>query len=124
MRNFIYIMRIVFLGMILNSCEQMVTNVDVPEYTPKLVVFSYISPADTLITVRVSKSKAVFGVNNNYASDIVGDATVIISDGVTSRSIPFVENYNGYTAESYIISQHDYAIVEGKKYTLEVSSPG
>ncbi len=112
-------------GFVFNACEDMVSNVSVPEYSPKLVVFSYISPSDSIITVKVKKSSPVFGTNTNNPETItVTDANVVISNGLNSKTIPYVSNYYNDFEGAYIISQRDFAIYAGQSYKLEVSSPG
>jgi hypothetical protein len=108
-----------------SSCEDMVTNVDVPDYKPKLVVFSYISPSDTLITVKVKKSVAVYGAQVQDPEEYtVTNATVVISDGEQSVTIPYFEHYNGEDVDAYIVSQQLFPIVAGRTYTMHVTSPG
>lgn len=112
-QSFLFILSILF-----TSCEDEVKNIKLPENTgEKLVVTSYISPEEETIVVIVSNSKEVFGKDQNKPIKRISDATVIISDGVNSASLPFnvANNY-------YSISQSLFKIEGGKTYTLKVIS--
>ena len=126
MKNFLYKTLLICAPWImLSSCDQMVSNVDVPDYHPKLVVFSYISPSDTIVTVVVKKSKAVFGTHTTDPETVtVSNATVVISDGQNSINLPYFENYHGEYTPAYIISQKDFPVVAGRTYHLHVTAPG
>ncbi len=70
--------------MIMVSCEDMVTNIDVPQSEPHYVIHSYISPEDSLLTVIVGKSQPVFGQQNNDNS-WVDQAHVFVNNFELSR---------------------------------------
>ncbi|MCF8299222.1 MAG: DUF4249 domain-containing protein [Saprospiraceae bacterium] len=115
-----YIPILTLIILVLTSCEKTVTNVDLPEIEPKLVVQSFISPQDKEIKVYVSESKPVFGESNNnsYEFPPISNASVIISDGTNTKTLVF-NSSKGY----YFISATNFAIVAGGTYTLNVSTP-
>ncbi len=112
------ILTVIFLSLIFTSCEKVVTNVDLPNTEQQLVVQSFISPQDEVIKVWVSLSKPVFSSTPIEDSDFIENATVVISDGATSKTLskPFGEYY-------YWVNNIDFPIVAGKTYTLNVSTP-
>ncbi len=114
MKKYIYIVAITIL---FASCDKEVENVKLPETTPKLVVYSYISPVDTIVSVSVAMSVPIFNNTGGTPQDIT-DATVIISDenGKNAQLI-----YNS-TIKLYTIPASDFPIVAGETYFLKVSA--
>ena len=110
---------VVYTG--ITSCETNAT-IDVPESVPKLVVSCFLSPQDTVIRVKVSRSRPIFSDNVNYDMD-VADATVIISNGVKSVTLPFVSG--GSTDLDYykLPVSNVFPIKGGATYYLNVSAP-
>ena len=108
-----------FMILIITSCEKTVTNVDLPEVKPKLVVQSFISPQDDKVIIDLSLSRPVFGENNSsgYDAQPINNATIVISDGTISKTV----NYDSKDKQ-YIIQTSDFPIVAGKTYTLNVST--
>ncbi|MDD3875677.1 MAG: DUF4249 domain-containing protein [Bacteroidales bacterium] len=101
------------------SCEKTVTDIELPQQEPKLVVNAYISPEDTIIQVNVSLSHPIFkpyDYNDNNQS--VENATVKISSNGNELIIPY--NFTDY---AYISSTSNFPIVEGQTYRLDVSTP-
>lgn len=105
------------------ACEDMISEVDVPESDPKLVVFSVISPQDEFITVKLYKSRALYSLTPQQPWEesfpVITDASVRISDGADWMQIP----YNAET-RSYRIAAEDMPVLASKTYTLEVTAPG
>ena len=127
------------------SCETVVENINLP-YEERLVIESFISPQDTLLEVKISKTRPVVGTfpsNQFYggfgseARPIVEGAIVEISDGqkkaifqlqtiVNSQGV----DINPATGESmvqsrrgYFLKAKDFPIVAGKTYTLTAKAP-
>lgn len=72
-----HIFLIVLLALF-SSCEDMVTNVDVPASESHYVIHSYLSPEDTAVTVYIDRSDPVFGNSDNDTSWI-SQAHVLIN---------------------------------------------
>lgn len=100
------------------SCDKPVENVNLPETTPKLVVYSYISPVDTIIYVSVSMSAPIFNNSGNTPKDVT-DANVVISDEEGhSTQLLYDEMINNYTVSASV-----FPIMAGKTYYLKVQTP-
>ena len=114
MKKYIYIIA----TMLFASCEKTVENVIIPETKPKLVVYSYISPEDSIISAFVSMSVPIFDNSQNTSRDVT-DAKVIISDGEGhSAQLLYTDMIFGYH-----IPASTFPIVAGKIYHLNVSTP-
>lgn len=100
------------------SCEKDVTNIKLPPSDPKLVVGCFISPQDTLITVTLSRSIPIFGSTNNSNNLGVADASITISNGISSSAIP----YNPINGQ-YELNADLFPIVSGQAYTLTATTP-
>jgi Domain of unknown function (DUF4249) len=119
MQNIFYsfILAVVLL-MGFSSCQQD-AEVDVPNVPSKLVISSFISPQDTVISIRVTASQPVFQTSNININDPIINATVMLFDEANqSIQIPFDAQY-----EAYRISATAFPIVSGQAYRLEVSAP-
>ena len=100
------------------SCSKTVDNIKLPEVEPKLVVYSYISPADSIIQVNVSMSVPIFNSTNNGSDNIVTDATVTMwNDYGNSIIIP----YDPFS-KTYFIASSALPILAGRTYHLKVTS--
>lgn len=84
----------------------------------KLVVNSYISPQDTLLTVKVSRSKPALVEPSEAVPFVVENATVTLSDG--SKMVVF--SYNS-TQQFYQARVALMPIRTGQTYTLTASTP-
>lgn len=84
----------------------------------KLVVNGYISPQDTLLTVKVSRSKPALVEPSEAVPFVVENATVTISDG--SKLV--VMRYNS-VRQFYQASIALMPIKTGQTYTLTASTP-
>ena len=118
----IYSLLVVML-LVLASCNSLVREVSpdrIPVATAKLVVHSYISPQDTVLTVLVETPSAVIGqqINNNGNRRSLSTATVSLSDGSRTVRLP-------YSAKDFLyrIASRELPIVAGATYTLTVSAP-
>ena len=103
----------------LSGCEKDVTNIKLPESKPKLVVGCFISPQDTLITVTLTRSNPIWGTDHNNSNNLsVADASVTISNGTNSVTVP----YNSMD-EQYELQASLFPIVSGQTYYLNISTP-
>ena len=111
---------IIFLtyAILLTACESTVTNINLPDTSPKLVVFSFISPSDTIISVLVTESAPLFGAPKKDQEKIIRNAAVAISEGANTLEL----NYNPAT-NAYEASAEAFEIQYEKTYTLTVSTP-
>lgn len=109
------------LALVLHSCEDMISEVELDPTPPKLVVTSFISPDLPTITVHVYSSRPLYSTypSNGEKPPAVTTAEVLISNGTNSVTLP----YDSQT-ESYRISQSQLAIVRGETYYLSVSDQG
>jgi hypothetical protein len=104
---------IVFMGLLL-SCEKTAENIDVPNYTAKLVLHAFISPSDSLIRVHVSTTSNIYGKLTSPPSNLPVKLTLI--DG--ENSLPFADR------DSTGVCSLKYRVSAGKKYTIEARCPG
>ncbi|MBO0952728.1 DUF4249 domain-containing protein [Fibrella forsythiae] len=84
----------------------------------KLVVNSYISPQDTLLSVKVSRSKPVLGEQTDALPYTVDNAIVSLTDGNRVVVLRYLSDKQWYQAKANLLP-----IVTGKTYTLTVSTP-
>jgi len=105
------------LGVLISlvSCEDRLEDVEPPSFVEKLVVTSFISPADTVLYVSLQKNRPVFGELTYPLS--IETADVVLSDG--SHSISLVNTGPG----EFSIPVRLFPITDGKHYTLSVKTP-
>jgi Domain of unknown function (DUF4249) len=116
MKSLLYLLPL----LLLTACGNLTTEVSpslLNDQSEKIVVNSYISPQDTLLRVKVSRSKPAVSGSTVVKPFNVNNATVSLSDG--SRSILFT--YNS-VAEYYQAKAALLPIQAGKTYTLTVTS--
>ncbi len=99
------------------SCEKEAT-VKPPKADPKLVVYCFISPSDTLISVSVKQSKPIFSSSAINPNAPISNASVTFSDGTNSCSLTYNPLKQNYTAPASLVP-----LLAGKTYYLNVSSP-
>ncbi len=106
------------LGIFLAGCEEDVTDKIKIDGKSQLVVTSFISPQDTVLTVQVQKTRPVVGITQNPNQGKIINATVALSDG--TQTVPLL-----YEAqrEIYRVKASALLIAAGKTYTLTVSTP-
>lgn len=114
--TFISILSIIFLL----SCEKD-ANITLPEYNPKLVVHSFISPDDTIIKVHVSATLGIFGADTIYLEneEIYPEylpAQVTLIDGLTEVQ------FSSRNSKGFCYAK--YKIEAGKDYKLLVQCSG
>lgn len=95
----------------------------------KLVVSSFLSPQDTTLAVKVTRSNTVVGdsISLLQTGNNITDATVTLSDGSKSVVLPYNNRTAGDTVKNrpyYSINARLLPIVTGKTYTLTVVSNG
>ena len=123
---------------VLVSCQTLVENVTLP-YQERLVINAFVSPQDTIVEVKVSKTSPVVGTfsqnyyfNDNTYQPIEG-VTIEISDGqrrvnVPLQSISYPQNIdqNGKTVyaikKGYFLKTKDFPFIAGKTYNLTASA--
>ncbi|MFH1121719.1 MAG: DUF4249 domain-containing protein [Bacteroidota bacterium] len=106
--------------LILSSCESMLSDVDVPESDPKLVVTGFLSPDDDTISIIVKKSRPLYVPTQAWENSFppINNATVTISDGLNSLVLPF----NTQTGK-YQVPNASMPVIAGNSYSLEVTTP-
>ena len=103
------------LFLTITACESELSSIDVPDEN-KLVVESYISPQDTILSVRVGNTNPVIGkVSKEFK--VISNANVKM--GNASKTVNLSYDKDGY----YRISAKQFFIIKGQKYTLQVSTP-
>lgn len=114
---------ILFLSGILfifTSCENMLSDVEVPASAPKLVVTGFLSPGDDTISILVRKSLPLYvsTPNEDNPFPYVTNATVTISDGADSINLLFNASNGTYDASSTLMP-----VTAGKTYTILITTP-
>lgn len=115
---------------LLNGCTGLRNEIDPSRLgidPPKLVVTCFISPQDTTLAVKVTRSNTVVGDSASLLQPDhnVTDATVTLSEGDRSVTLP----YNNRPASStvtqsyYSIPARPLPIVVGQTYKLTVKLP-
>jgi hypothetical protein len=105
----------IFLLSIITACESELSSIDIPDEN-KLVVESYISPQDTILSVRVGNTNPVIGKVSKELK-VVSNASVKMGNG--TKTVNLLYEKDGY----YRISAKQLAIIKGQKYMLQVSTP-
>lgn len=108
-------MRILFfipiLLLLLSACEKE-ANIKLPVQEPKLAVSCFISPGDSAVVVTVYLSEPVFAEQVNT---LVSNATLTLSNGITSINIPYNNNSGNYQASLAV-----FPIMHNSTYYLTV----
>ncbi|MBC3788929.1 DUF4249 domain-containing protein [Spirosoma utsteinense] len=112
----------VMLGYGLAGCNSLVQDVNpglLPNATPQLVIHSYLSPQDTVLTAAVSLSRTSTG-NQSSTTEInsLPNATVTLSEGPRSVALRYDARQSLYRADPA-----QFPIQAGHTYTLAVSTP-
>lgn len=115
-------MVLMLAALLLSSCEQMITEIEAPPSEAKLVVYSVISPQDSVIEVKVHKSNPLFSeVFYQWDEDKFPpliNATVLLSGEGQSVTIPYNTDYKTYRIDKSAIN-----IMENGFYELKVMAP-
>jgi hypothetical protein len=117
-----YIVYFFLLSIVLteSSCQQEVDEKYLPGPESKFVVGCFISPADTILKLSLSRSLSPGEIYQSYGGEVrVKDAIVTISDGVKTVVMTYTDSINYYTANAA-----DLPVTSGKKYYITVSGSG
>ena len=93
-------------------------NVKIPDTVPKPVLVCFISPEDSLIRVTLTNSIPLYTSNTNKYPYEINNATITISDGSTSKIIPWFKDSIGY-----ILPAKFFPIKAGTQYSLKAEIP-
>jgi hypothetical protein len=74
---------IMLAGILFNSCESVVSNIDVPHIDPQIVLTAHINPSDSIITVNVSNSWPIFNYPVEPEPSVISNATVSVEKNGT-----------------------------------------
>ena len=116
-----------YITVLFNGCTGLRNEVDpslLGVESTKLVVTAYLSPQDTLLAVKVTRSNTVIGdsISLLQTGNLVTDATVTLSNGSRSVVLPYYKVH--LPADSaYSINASQLPIVPGNTYTLTVVAP-
>lgn len=97
----------------LNSCEESVTNVELP-YVEQLVIRAVLEPGLPVSRVEVQKTLHPLERYDRYKA-LVSDAILVISDGINNYTL-------NYAGEEYY--NDELVIQSGKTYTLRAEWKG
>lgn len=113
---------LLFLGalFIFASCEEMMSDVNIPSSVPKLVVTGYLSTVDDTITITVQKSRPLYVPSTAWGNPYppLTNALVTISDGSNTVILP----YDAFTG-NYRIPATAMPVLAGTSYFLSVTTP-
>jgi hypothetical protein len=117
MKNIAVILLVTY-AILLTACESTVTDINLPDSKSKLVVVSFISPSDDIISVLLIESAPLYGVPKKSQDKVIRNAAVSISEGANTLELSFNPATNAYEA-----SAEAFKIQYRKTYTLTVSTP-
>lgn len=96
-----------------SSCESDAKNVKLPDYKQKLVLSSFISPADRISEITVTTTTRNFG--DLSLIEPIGNLTAYLSDGTQEISLDT-------TKYGFKFSMNDMMIKDGTTYNIRVIS--
>jgi hypothetical protein len=103
-----------FLGLIMVfSCEKNAQDVKYPDFQQKIVIGSFLSPADTMSYVILSSNNPVFGELNLNVFKTISNAKAFISDG--SNEIQMDTFKLGFK-----FLHRNMPVLPGKNYSIRV----
>jgi hypothetical protein len=106
------------VAVLLSGCESTVTNIELPATNQKLVVISFISPSDSIISAVITNTEPLYGPAKKNEDKFVRNASVTITDGITSAGLIYNPTSRAYEALAEVLN-----IQPQKTYTLTVSTP-
>lgn len=117
--------------LLLNGCGSLRNEVDpslLGVSSAKLVVSGFISPQDTILAIKVTRSNTVVGdsISLLQTGNNVTNATVTLSEGSKTVNLPYNNLSYGDTVTIrpyYSIQAQNLPIVAGHTYTLTVTTP-
>lgn len=101
----------------LPSCRKE-ASVKIPETVPKAVLVSFISPEDNFITVKLTNSIPLYSTHSNAYPFEIKNATITISNGSLSKTIPWYKDSVGYRLSTGL-----FPVNAGATYTIDVKIP-
>jgi hypothetical protein len=124
------------------SCQTVVEDIKLP-YEERMVIQSFISPQDTLLEVKVSKTRPVTGtfpINQFYGNkgfESLEGAIIEISDGnrkgvfqlqtivnpLSFENDPITGKLVPQRRRGYFLRTKDFPIMAGRTYTLTAKAP-
>jgi hypothetical protein len=104
----------------LPACEKDITKTVTIDTKPQLVVSAFISPQDTVLQVKVSRTQSVVGKHYSSEELAVQNATVKLSQGGKTILLTYKPRAGGGTYEA---APAALPIRAGQTYTLAVSTP-
>lgn len=105
---------ILLISVVSISCEKTVDNIDYPDYKPMLVIYSFISPSDTVLRVHISTTKNIYGQKVDYPKSL--PVTVMLIDN--GQSLPF----SSMDSSGYCYLKH--SVEAGKQYKITAKCAG
>ena len=110
------------LILIATGCEKDVSDEVNTVVKPKLAIFSFISPQDTVLVVKVYKTQTILGFSQVFDTIGIRDATVTLATDNKSATLGYKRQ--GINREAYYgVEAAALPIVPGKTYTLTVATP-
>jgi hypothetical protein len=100
---------------ILNACQSEITEIAIP-YENRLVISSFISPQDTILSVRVTSTQPISGTSEKN-KNLVENATVTMGNGTKIVALKY--DKDGY----YKVLAKELPINPGTNCTLKISTP-
>ncbi len=110
MKRNLLLLSIILIG--LTSCEDMVTEIDLPASESHYVIHAYLSPEDTAVTVFIGQSDPVFGDEADDTS-WVAQAHVFIN----GYELPRVQGMAEYC---FSVPIDSFSIIPGNSYTVSL----
>ncbi len=102
----------------LMACEDVVTNVELPNSKPAVVIFSYISPETDTVKAEVFYSNPI-NQPGNYTKNTIKDAQVVLKEaGGGETALQYHE-----PTDSFIAAVDPSFLKEGRTYTISVVTP-
>jgi hypothetical protein len=113
---------IIVVAALFSSCDEMVTNIEVPGSEPHYVIQSYLSPEDSVVTVLVNRSTPVFGEQSSQNdTSWITNVKVYINNYELPRT-NWIDDQGGNF--KYQVSQSLFPITAGQTYTIELKVDG
>ena len=114
------------LGFVFSSCQKEI-ELDIPEYTPKLVVEGWIENGQYPIVLLTRSSSFFSHLDSTYFIDslFVKDALVVVSDGVVYDTLKFTLDFNAYLNNSWPMIYYKGSKILGAEngsYTLHIEA--
>ena len=101
------------------GCEEVVTPPEIENIDNLLVVNGILSPLDSVYDVEVTWSNPSFGILPSFDEEYVRNAEVSITDGNTSATFAYNENWRLYRLEAA-----QFPLEPGTTYVLTAEADG